>query len=234
MPRARKRAEKKINMSEDGSSVTSGHVVLDPSLTDVTWAQDTQPSYVHLTGEIDEGKASEFETAFRTVLDGAQPQIVVMIHSPGGDLYSAFKIVDMIQASTKPVITVANGMAMSAAALIFSLGQRRYITTNSTVMLHDASMEGMGGKLKDIEAEAKELKRLNGAMWRVMAQSIGKQEEFFVEATRANTDTYVTPEKALEWGLATHAGLPRLVTRISVETAIEDMGQLPKKRRRRA
>ena len=42
-----------------------------------------------------------------------------------------------------------------------------------------------------------------------------------------NTDAYITPENALEWGLATAIGVPHLETRVVVQTRLVSQNTVP-------
>jgi ATP-dependent protease ClpP protease subunit len=132
-------------------------------------------------------------------------------------VYTALNIVDLILNSPKPVITVLSGCAMSAAAVLFACGTRRFMTKNSTIMIHDVSMELIEGKLRDVQVESREMQRLNQRMYSIMASQIGKADNFFDSTLREkNVDAYIGPAQALEWNLCTDIGAPRFETRVQV------------------
>lgn len=81
--------------------------------------------------------------------------IILMINSPGGNLYETYAIIDAIQMSTTPVYTVAYSKAFSGAFLILIAGHKRYAMPHSFAMHHSLSA-GMGGDLIKIANAAKQ------------------------------------------------------------------------------
>ena len=197
-------------------------LIIPSQLRKVRWTGGEAPKTVNLTGDIDEENANTFATAFTEAMRTGQEIIPVVIHSTGGDVYSALKIHDLIKSSTVPVATVVTGCAMSAAAFIFTAGDFRYISPNSTIMLHDVSVEAFAGRINDIVVETNEVRRLNRAMWELMAKNCELDTDFFKKklANAQNVDAYITPESAVEWGLATAIGVPRLQTTVSVRSEL--------------
>ena len=70
--------------------------------------------------------------------------LVIHINSPGGDAYAGLALYDFIKSSQIPVTTVVEGIAASAASLIFLAGEKRMMTQNSTIMIHQCSWGGIG------------------------------------------------------------------------------------------
>jgi ATP-dependent Clp protease protease subunit len=64
--------------------------------------------------------------------------IIILINSPGGEVYSMFGVIDVIENSRAPVYTVCTGMAASAAADLLVSGHKRFALPNSTIMIHEA------------------------------------------------------------------------------------------------
>lgn len=71
--------------------------------------------------------------------------IQIYIDSPGGLITTTFQIIDAIQGSKTPVITVATGTAYSGAFFILTAGHYRQAFPNATFLFH----EGSGGALGD-------------------------------------------------------------------------------------
>jgi len=69
--------------------------------------------------------------------------IFMYINSPGGCLSSGYAIVDQMMASPCPIYTIVRGQANSMAAIITAFGNKkyRYITPNSSMMLHSVIMQ---------------------------------------------------------------------------------------------
>ncbi len=206
-------------------------VKLDSALSSVEWT-DGFPIEVHLVGEITSISASEFESSFRDATKSGQEEIVVVIHSVGGCVYSAAKIVDLIKYSSVPVHTCVRGYAMSAAVMIFSCGVHRVIGNHASLMIHSASSGWFDGKSLDLKVEAYEVERLTNLMCDVMSENTGQTFEYFKDRMDKNTDLYISPTEALANNLATHIGDIRLETNIVVKTSTKLVEYTPKKKQR--
>jgi ATP-dependent Clp protease, protease subunit len=78
--------------------------------------------------------------------------IIIHINSPGGTVFSAFATVDTIINCRVKIITIIEGVASSAASLISIVADKRYITKNSFIMIHELS-DSINGKFKTIKEE---------------------------------------------------------------------------------
>lgn len=93
-------------------------------------------------------------------LDGSKLEdLYVIINSPGGSITSGLAIFDTLMAYKKKyrtqIITVCRGIAASMAAILFvTLGDRRIISPNSSIMLHQPILNNLNGKLSDIKGAA--------------------------------------------------------------------------------
>ena len=67
------------------------------------------------------------------------PPIHLHIQSQGGSLYHTLYIVDLIQNLKVPVYTYVDGFAASAATLMSVVGEKRYMTKNSLMLIHQLS-----------------------------------------------------------------------------------------------
>lgn len=65
--------------------------------------------------------------------------IKIWINSQGGSLDAALTTCDIIEISTTPIITINQGSAASAAALIFLAGHTRITLPHSYFLLHEGS-----------------------------------------------------------------------------------------------
>ena len=76
------------------------------------------------------------------------------IYSFGGDVYAGLSLYDFINEykKTVPVYTVVEGIAASAATIISIAGNKRYITPNSYMLIHQVSTY-IGGNFEQIKDE---------------------------------------------------------------------------------
>lgn len=65
-------------------------------------------------------------------------KIVVSINSPGGNVFDAFAIYNALMRHKLPVETRVDGVAASAASLVFMAGDERIMPENAMLMIHNA------------------------------------------------------------------------------------------------
>lgn len=70
--------------------------------------------------------------------------IRLMIHSYGGDLDTCFALIDVMNLSKTPIYTYNMNACMSAGALIYINGHKRFAMSLSTVLLHQGNGGAMG------------------------------------------------------------------------------------------
>lgn len=74
----------------------------------------------------------------------SQAEITCIINSIGGDTYQALAIYDAIKACKSPVKMIAYGNIFSAAGYILQSADRRIVSKNSALMLHDGAVSYSG------------------------------------------------------------------------------------------
>lgn len=81
----------------------------------------------------------------------------LIICSPGGDLNSAFALVDTMRGSAIPIRTIGLGQIASAGLMIFIAGEagQRILTPNTSILSHQYSW-GAFGKEHELFAQIKE------------------------------------------------------------------------------
>jgi ATP-dependent Clp protease protease subunit len=164
-------------------------------------------SHVHfLTGEIEE---ENIENAikwivYENLICGNSPKTLTMyINSNGGDLNSAFALIDVMKQSKCPIRVVGLGSICSAAFMIFSSGTKgeRYIANNTSIMCHQYS-DGMEGKHHDIKSRFKELELTNTRMIEVLKENTGLETRTIKSKLLCPTDVWLTAEELIELGIA--------------------------------
>ena len=127
--------------------------------------------------------------------------ITVHINSVGGELFAGLSIYNRLKALPANVTTVVDGLAASAASLIFQAGDTRQVHASSTVMVHQA-MTFMWGyyQSNDMEKLIKQLEACDSAVANVYAEASGKDINEMMELV--NAETWMTGQEAVEYGLA--------------------------------
>ena len=174
--------------------------------------------------KFDEESAKEFTDLVSRAQNTGQSVVPVVIDSYGGQVYSLMAMIAAIRSSRVPVATIVEGKAMSCGALLFSFGAEgmRYMDPDATLMIHDVA-SGAFGKVEEIKADAKETDRLNEKILKIMAQNIGKDEDYFLDEihTKKHADWYLEPEEAKEIGLVNHVKVPEMMLTVDVKYKFE-------------
>lgn len=156
---------------------------------------------LYFVGEFDEENAANtVKDIIELECEAPNKDIVLYIDSFGGMYHSFISIHDALKLSRCDIATVCIGKAMSAGQMLLMSGTKgkRFITPNSTVMVHQIA-SGVWGKLAEIENEVAYTKQCQELI-----------EELFARYTKINKsqltrlmakDTYLTAKQALELGI---------------------------------
>jgi ATP-dependent protease ClpP protease subunit len=105
-----------------------------------------------------EAEQNQKQIAVVVGLDAPQP-IYLHLTTNGGEIHAAFAVVDTIQQLSVPVYTVVDGFVASAGTLISLAGEKRFISRNAYMLLHELR-SGIWGKMSSIEEEVENLKKI--------------------------------------------------------------------------
>lgn len=84
------------------------------------------------------------------------PVIELHIHSDGGDIFAGLSAIDKIADNPVPIDTYCEGVVASSATFMSLAGNKRYITKNSFMLIHQLS-SGMWGNYAEFKDEVKNL-----------------------------------------------------------------------------
>lgn len=125
--------------------------------------------------------------------------INIILNSDGGNVHSAFGIIDYINTLDVPVNTISIGRAFSAAALILICGTGvRLASKNSSIMFHEISADHFG-KSSDLKANTAHLNDLENCALTMMSNKSNKPKEWWTE--KITKDFYMTAQQAIEFGV---------------------------------
>ncbi|MBN2546501.1 MAG: ATP-dependent Clp protease proteolytic subunit [Spirochaetes bacterium] len=134
-------------------------------------------------------------------IDSSKP-IMVIINSPGGDVFSGFAIFDIMRAIKAPVITLVAGFAASMGSIIM-LGAKkgkRFATENSKILIHQPLIAGVfEGRATEIEIQAEEIQETKERIIKLYVEETGQAREKI--ATDIEMDYWMTADKAKGYGL---------------------------------
>lgn len=132
------------------------------------------------------------------------PDIIhLYINSPGGEVASAFHLIDIIKQSRIPVYTYGMGSIASCGVLLMMSGEKghRYLTQNTSIMSHQYSW-GSGGKEHELYAKIKQFEISSEKLMDHYKKCTGKSRKYIRKHLLPESDMWMTPEEALIHGIA--------------------------------
>ena len=130
------------------------------------------------------------------------PNLRVEINSPGGDMFAGIAIFNALRNHPARVMTRVDGVAASAASLIFQAGDHRVMQPGTQQMIHNAWGMTIGDR-RDHAQMAELLEQSDGQLAAVYAARAGTS----VASMRAlmDAETWLTGNEAVDVGLADEA-----------------------------
>ena len=127
--------------------------------------------------------------------------ISMYINSPGGGVYAGLAIYDTMQYVKPDVQTICFGVAMSMGSFLLAGGAegKRLSLPNARILIHQPSMQGLGGQAADIEIHAKQVIEDRRVLEQIYADRTGKSVEQIHDDM--DRDRFFTAEQAVDYGL---------------------------------
>jgi ATP-dependent Clp protease protease subunit len=129
-------------------------------------------------------------------------QLTLMITSYGGDLMSAFALIDVMRGSSIPVHTIGLGVIASAGLMTFIAGEpgHRLITPNTSILSHQWSA-GAYGKEHELIATQRQFDLTTKRMIAHYRKCTKLNEKMIREKLLPPQDIWLSSEEALEYNL---------------------------------
>jgi ATP-dependent Clp protease protease subunit len=135
-------------------------------------------------------------------LDSEDPgkDIMLYIHSPGGEVAAGLAIYDTMQFIHSDVATYCVGQAASMASFLLAAGTKgkRYALPHARVVIHQP-LAGFQGQATEIDIQAREILRTRALINELYAKHTGRTPEEIQRDTER--DNIMTPSQAVEYGL---------------------------------
>ncbi len=151
------------------------------------------------------GDAITFIIARNLITKNRPKQIKMIINSPGGEVPSAFALIDTMKGSKIPIYTYGLGEIASCGLLTFMAGQKgnRYITRNTAILSHQFSW-GTIGKEHELMASVKEFNNTSQRIIEHYKRCTGQTEATIKKYLLPAEDVWLTPKEAIKYGIADH------------------------------
>jgi ATP-dependent Clp protease, protease subunit len=158
--------------------------------------------YIKLFGGIDEAAVKAIMTTVEEKLRGGAKRFVLLLSSPGGNVFAGITLYNFLKGIPAEVITHNIGSTNSIAAAVFCAGDRRYSVPHGVFLVHGpranfpqgASMEAdaLGERLNSLRIDTENIAG-------IIAANTNRTEE---QVTQDMLDRVtLNPEQALEYGL---------------------------------
>ena len=124
-----------------------------------------------------------------------------------GSLQDSVAIVNLLKSVNNPIITIALGSCVSAAAMIFSCGNHRYIGDNICYMIHQPYSPGGITNLnhaKTIDLQAMYKKDLTIYIKQITSNGASIPEDKLKKVTKDGKDLYFSSNECKKYNIATH------------------------------
>lgn len=156
---------------------------------------------IFLSGQVEDNMASII-VAQLLFLESEDPDkdIAIYINSPGGVVTAGLSIFDTMNYIKPDISTICIGQACSMGSFLLAAGTpgKRFSLPNSRIMIHQPS-GGSRGQATDIEIQAKEILTLKAKLNKCYAKFTGQKLSTIEKSMER--DNFMTPKKALEFGL---------------------------------
>ena len=131
---------------------------------------------------------------------GPKDDIEIYLNTPGGQVYAGLGIYDTIQFISSSVSTICTGMAASMGAVLLCTGEKgkRSALKHSRVMIHQP-LGGAHGQASDIQIAAREIEKLKGELYDIIAKHSNRTIEEVVKD--GDRDFWMNSQEALDYGM---------------------------------
>ncbi len=155
-----------------------------------------------ISGRWDKSDASSYTLA-KLLSGSTASEIVVHINSPGGEVSEALAIYSALRMKADAgvkVTTVVDGIAASAASMIFMAGTERVMYPYSMLFLHRI-MSGLRGNAAEHRAEAETLEQMEASVYSVYRDNISIGDDAL--NALLDDESWINAEDALTMGFST-------------------------------
>jgi ATP-dependent protease ClpP protease subunit len=130
---------------------------------------------------------------------GYSPTIRVNIMSDGGDLFSGFTAMNLIQKSRVHVITAAQGACCSAATFMLLGGKERRIGRNAHILIHQLSTGSFWGKFEEMKDEMRTASKFMDMIKDTYIKHTKIPEKKLKKLLKR--DIYLVPEECIKYAI---------------------------------
>lgn len=170
---------------------------------------DFRRRLIYLHGEIETDTATKLITNLH-VIDETDGPIHVHLNSVGGDVGAGMAIYDALRCARNEVIIEGSGEVASMATIVLQAGDKRILTPETRLMVHNVYVEMTGLQRMDstyFAVYAKEISELSVRYYSILAE----HTELSARRLKAmcQRETYLSAAEAVAMGFADEIKVPR-------------------------
>lgn len=149
------------------------------------------------------GELIKFIIERNLILKDKPKMMKLIINSPGGEVSSAFALIDTMKGSKVPIYTYGLGEIASCGLLAFIAGEKgkRYVTRNTSILSHQFSW-GSWGKEHELMARVKEFNNTQERILEHYKRCTGLTEKQIKTYLLPPEDIWLTAKEAVKYGVA--------------------------------
>lgn len=141
--------------------------------------------------------------AEKTTKDYVREPIKLYIDSYGGECYACLSLVAAMRTSKTPIHTYCNGFCMSAGAIIFIAGHKRFISDYTTMCIHQvSSISNRYTKLLDMKENMEETEYLQKTLFDIILKYSKVKQTQLDKIIKQKKDWFLHKEDILKYKLA--------------------------------
>jgi ATP-dependent Clp protease protease subunit len=127
--------------------------------------------------------------------------IQLYINSPGGSVTAGMAIYDTMQFVKPDVATMCVGIAASMGSFLLAAGKKgkRLTLPNSEILLHQVSVDSIGGQATEIEISARQILKTKARLNQILSKSTGQSLAKVEKDTER--DFWLSAEEAKAYGV---------------------------------
>lgn len=140
----------------------------------------------------------------RNLMAKEKPKMMkLIINSPGGEVSSAFALIDTMKGSKIPIYTYGLGEICSCGLMTFIAGEKgkRFITRNTSILSHQFSSWTVG-KEHELMATVKEFNNIKEKIVEHYKRCTGLTEKQIKKYLLPPEDVWLTAKEAVKYGIA--------------------------------
>lgn len=160
---------------------------------------DMERRMIYLFHEIDEKTARKIVATIHH-MDGTDGEITIVMHTMGGAIDDGLAIYDAVRFARNEVMIIGTGSILSMGSVILQAGDRRMLTENAQVMIHQPGIDPGHGTLHDVRVTTAQMERWHAQLRDILAGRVKMTRDELEKAMR--DETWYTAEEAVRRGFA--------------------------------